>query len=114
MPEFPESDDRGLRQRVLEGFARSASAGSAFINPAGGYAAGARALQAAVQRDSLLGRMLALIPSSEPLRQTAALNEARRRAALYHARMAESADSVGDAFAAGLESVIADLQKGLL
>lgn len=91
-------------------------AGASFYNPAGTYAATAIALHAAVRRDAAVTRLMMLLPQSEAL--DAALAEARRRAEVFLGIMTSNSNSnstVTDApYAAGLESVIADVQKGLL
>ena len=91
-------------------------AGASFYNPAGTYAgtyaATAIAIHAAVRRDAAVTQLMTLLPQREAL--DAALAEARRRAEVFLGVMTSNSTVTADPYAAGLESVIADVQKGLL
>ena len=87
-------------------------AGASFYNPAGTYAATAIALHAAVRRDAAVTQLMMLLPQRDALDD--ALAEARRRAEVFLGVMTSNSTVTDDPYAAGLESVIADVQKGLL
>lgn len=101
--------------------------GSSFLNPDGDYGKAAAAFHAnpsapyiaspqavalAVRREAALTSLLMLLPHREAY--DAALTETQRRADVFIGRMTATSTLVDDPYTAALESVTADVMKGLL